>query len=480
MRDTAMSQRALALIGLLALLGWSSAAFAQQQMTALSFDQAWQQALQQTPEMLKSRAQVAEAQGAVKAARGHLLPRLQASLTGSGSNGGLNVFGMKLNQGVATFNDFGAGQFNPTNPSSLFIAPDNLNNPGWYRNYQSKLELQIPVFNGGKVWGYLDKARAYLRAARQGDQFARQKLTLQVLQAYEGVRAAQAFVGVAAKAEAAAQSYVEITDKLYSRGVVSRNDQLRAQLNLGDVQLRRSQTQAHLGKALEQLRVLVGMPEGKPLKVAQSLSVKLPDASLVDLQRQAQADNPGLRALELQLQGARAGVTVARADYLPHFNVVVSREWNDPSFGMGGRPSNTVAGVLSWNLFDFGARSGGLDQANAQVTQQIAQLRQARDQLRLKIDSAWRDVRLAQQRVQVRELAITQAEEAKRLERLRYEKGVATMTELLAAQAELDKARSELVAARYEEVMQRAGLLLGLGRLTPDAIVASAGGVQTP
>ncbi|MEJ2479678.1 MAG: TolC family protein [Acidihalobacter sp.] len=473
----ATSRRRLGAIGLLVLLGLGGKAFAQQSVTTLTFDQAWQQALRQTPEMLKSRAQIAEAQGAVRAARGHLLPKLQASLTGSGSNSGLNVFGMKLNQGVATFNDFGAGQFNP---SSLFTAPDNLNNPGWYRNYQSKLELQIPVYNGGKVWGYFDKAQAYLRAARQGDQAARQKLTLQVLQAYEGVRAAQAFVGVAAKAEAAAKSYVEITDKLYARGVVSRNDQLRAQLNLGDVQLRRSQAQAHLGKAVEQLRVLIGMSEGAPLKVGQSLSVKLPDASLVDLQRQAQADNPGLRALELQLQGARAGVNVARADYLPHFNVVVSREWNDPSFGMGGRPSNTVAGVLSWNLFDFGARRGGLDQANAQVTQQIAQLRQSRDQLRLKIDSAWRDVRLAQQRVKVRELAITQAEEARRLERLRYEKGVATMTELLAAQAELDKARSELVAARYQEVMQRAGLLLGVGRLTPDAIVARAGGVQTP
>lgn len=480
MRDIGKSRRALGSISLLALLGWGGMAFAQQPAMVLTFDQAWQQALQQTPEMLKSRAQIAEAQGAVEAARGHLLPKLQASLTGSGSNNGLNVFGMKLNQGVASFNDFGAGQFNPTNPSSLFITPDNLNNPAWYRNYQSKLELQIPVFNGGMVWGYLDKAQAYLRAARQGDEAARQQLTLQVLQAYEGVRAAQAFVGVTAKAEATAQSYVAITDKLYAQGVVSRNDQLRAQLNLGDVQLRRSEAQAHLGKATEQLRVLIGVPEGTPLKVAQSLSVVLPDASLVDMQRQAQAGNPGLRALELQLQGAQAGVTVARADYLPHFNVVLSREWNDASFGMGGRPSNTVAGVLSWNLFDFGVRRGGLDQADAQVMQQSAQLRQARDQLRLRIDAAWRDVRLAQQRVRVRELAITQADEARRLERLRYEKGVATMTELLAAQAELDKARSELVSARYQEVMQRAGLLLGLGRLTPNAIVAGAAKAQNP
>lgn len=479
MRKISSSRLMLFATGLVAMFVWNGTAYAESpSVRALTFEAAWQAALQQTPEMLKSRAQVSEAQGAVKAARGHLLPKLAAAYTASGSDNGLNVFGMKLNQGKATFNDFGAGQF--TGPSSLSVAPDNLNEPGWYRNYQSKLELQVPIYNGGKVWGYLDKAQAYLRAARQGDEAARQQLTLQVLKAYEGVRAAQAFVGVAANAETAAKSYVDITDKLYARGVVSRNDQLRAQLNLGDAQLRSSEAQAHLAMAVEQLRVLTGTAEGVPLKVAQSLEVKVPGSTLVDLQRQALADNPGLQALQLQLRGEQAGVEVARADYLPHFNIVVSREWNDANAGFGGRPSNTVAGVLSWNLFDFGARRGELDQAHARVTQKMAALRQARNSLRVRTDSAWRNVQVAEQRVKVRELAILQSEEALRLERLRYEKGVATMTELLSAQAELDKTRSELVSARYQEIMQRAGLLLALGQLTPKAVVARTAVVTTP
>ena len=442
----------------------------------LSFDQAWQAALAQTPQMLKARAQVAEAQGAVKAARGHLLPKLQASYTASGSDNGLNVFGMKLSQGKATFNDFGASQFNPLQPQSLFIAPSNLNEPGWYRNYQTKLELQIPVFNGGKVWAFYHKAEAYLQAARLGDEMARQQLLLEVLKAYEGVRAAKAFVGVAEKAEAAAKSFVQITDKLYARGVVSRNAKLRAELNLGDVELSLSKARARLATAKEQLRILTGLPEGKPIHVAQSLQVSLPRAPLETLQREAQADNPGLRALQMNLVGAQSGVWAARAAYLPHFNIVLSRQWDDTSAGLGGHPSNTVAGVLTWNLFDFGARGGALDQAQAQVLTQSAELRAARDKLRLQIAQAWNDVQVAEQRVRVRRLSIEQAQEALRLQKLRYEKGVATIAQLLTAQAELNKARSELVAARYQEIMQRAGLLLGLGQLTPQAIrVAHAG-----
>lgn len=440
------------------------------QVQELSFAEVWQAALKQTPEMVLARAQVAEAEGALKAASGHLLPRLQASYSASGSDGGLNVFGMKLNQGRANFNDFGAGQFNPMDPSSLYIAPDNLNEPGWYDNYQTKLELQVPVYNGGKVRGYLDQARAFLKAARQGDLVARQQLTLEVLKAYEGIHTAKAFVEVAQKAVTAAQSYTDLTDKLFTRGVVARNDQLRAQLNLSSVRLRKSEAETYLGKTYDQLRILVGCDDDRPVDVTEVLQVPLPEGDPADLRRQVLENNPGLRALGGKVEAGQAEVKIARADYLPSFNVFLSSEWNNPDLELGGHQSTMVAGVLSWNLFDFGTRRGGVDQANARLSQQRARLSQTRNQLRLQFDSAWRDVALAAERVRVRELGIIQAEEAERLERLRYQKGVATMTELLAAQAELDKSRSDLVAANYQQIMQRAGLLLLLGRLTPTAI----------
>lgn len=448
--------------------GVSSAAAEPAQI--LRFVDVWQAAIEQTPAMLLSRAQIAEAEGAVQAARGHSLPTLQASYTGSGSDNGLNVFGMKLSQGNATFNDFGAGQFNPMDPTSLFIPPDNLNNPGWYHNYQSKLELQIPIYNGGKLRGYRDKAVAYLSAARRGDEMARQQLTLEVLKLYQGVQAAKAFVDVATKAVAAADAYAALTDKLYTRGVVSRSDLLRGQLYLSDVQLRQSEANAYLVKAYEQLRVLVGIADERRIEVVDHLMVNLPKGNLEELQQQMYADNPGLRAYAKKRDAAQADVEIARADYLPHFNVVLSRDWNSPDLELGGNSSDTIAGVLSWNLFDFGVRRGSVAQAAAQLSQQVAHYNQLRDQLRLQSSAAWQDVQLAAERVRVREFAIRQAEEAERLERLRYENGVATMTELLAVQASLDKARGDLVAAFYQQVLQRAGLLLALGQLTPDAI----------
>ncbi|MDY0189611.1 MAG: TolC family protein [Desulfuromonas sp.] len=456
------------LISMLVVLGvgWSALACS----ATLTFAQANQLALQQNPQMLLSRAKIAEAQGALQQAQGNLLPKLQASYSASGSDGAMNAFGMKLSQGQASFNDFGAAEFNPLVAQTLYTEPDNLNDPGWTDNYQSKLELQIPIFNGGKVYGYLLKAQAYLNAAQHGDALARQQLTFEVLKAYAGVRTAVAFVDVAAKAIQAANSYAELTDKLCVQGVVARNDQLRAQLNLGTVKLQHREAQNYLAKSYDQLQLLVGSELGQQFSVSDNLAISLPTDDLVTLRAQLVQHNPGLRALQEQVAAGSAEVKIAKADYLPHFNLMVSEEWNNPDFELGGQSSTLVAGVVSWDLFDLGVRRGAVDQAYARLNQQTARLSMAQDQLRLQLDAAWRDAELATERVAVCELSIQQAEEAERLELLRYQKGVSTMAELLQIQTQLDQARSDLVAANYQQIMQRAGVLLALGRLTPEAI----------
>lgn len=436
---------------------------------AIGFAKAVDMAMAQTPEMLKARAQIAEARGGVRQARGHLLPSLSASLTGMGSDNPLNVFGMKLSQGKATFNDFGASQF--LGPQSLGIAPNNLDNPGWYRNYQPKLSLQVPVYNGGRIWGGLSQARAYLAAARQGDEAARQHMIYEVLGAYEGVNSAQAFVGVAGKAIAAADAYVKISQHLFAQGVVSKSDLLRAQLNLTDARLQGEEARNALADRQADLRMLIGLPADSPLHVTQTVGVALPGTDLAELRRQGATANPGVRARLFQVEAAQAGVGMARAGYLPHFNIQISREWNSPALD-GGRPSYTIAGVLSWNIFDFGVRSGALDTAEAKVMQRRAEARQARESTELAVDKSWRAVRLAGERVAARKLGVAEASEAERLARLRYAKGVSTIAELLSTQVALDQARSQLVAARYQEVMAGASLLLATGQLRLSALHA--------
>lgn len=438
--------------------------------TPLTPQSAFQMALHQTPQMVQSRAQVAEAQGAVKSAKGHLLPSLSMSVTASGTDNALNVFGMKLQQRNATFNDFGANEFDPTNPSVLSVAPNNLNQPGWYRNYETKLQLNIPVYNGGQIHGGLRQARAMLDAARAGEVMAQQKLLFEVLRLYEGVRTADGYVNAGQQGIQAAQSYVDLTEKLYKRGVVAKTDVLQARIHLDDARLGLAEAQKQKALATTGLRIITGLPDAQPVQLSgQKVSLSLPTADLAQLKSDAMMANPGLQALNFQVNAARAGVTQARAAYLPHFNVMLAHQWDDESMGFDSS-SNTIAGVLSWGIFDFGSRRGELDRAQAGVIRGSSALRQAQDQLRTKIDEAWQEVRLAKTRLELKDDTVAHATEAVRLAQLRYEQGVETFTQLISAQASLDLARADVIAARYQQIMARAGLLLAMGQLEPTAI----------
>jgi outer membrane protein TolC len=436
---------------------------------AVDFTQCVDLALKQNPQILGARAQVAEARGGIREARGHLLPKLSASFTASESNNALTVFGMKLSQRQATFNDFGAGQF--TGPGTLGVAPNNLNHPGTYHNYGTQFKLDVPIWNGGAIWGRLDQAQAMLKAAQSGDEMAKQQLIFALLQAYEGVRAADAAIMVGEKAKAAAESTVKTTRSLLQRGVVVKSDLLSAQVHLEETELALQHAQDAKANALEGLAILIGWPADKPLTVDAPVRPAAPGADLPTLQAQALANNAGIQAFQHQVKAAQAGITVARAAYLPHVNAMAIQEWNGSTLG-NAVPSYTLAGVVSWDVLDF-ARGGGMDQADAKRQQALAALQEAQDHLRLEVAQDWRSAREAALRVQVRKLAAQQMEEAQRLIRLRYENGVETITGLLRGQAQLDQVRAELVEAHYQEAVARGALLLALGKLNTQHIVAA-------
>jgi outer membrane protein TolC len=433
----------------------------------LDFDQAVQRALSQNPDIIAAGAQIGQAQGAVQQSEGAWLPKVTASVNVTRTNDALNAFGLTLSQRNATFNDFGAAEF--TGPASLNVAPHNLNYPDPVNNFNTRLEAIMPLYTGGKIEGYAEQAQANLRAARQGDALARQQVIFDVLRAYEGVHTARAYQNVAKQGRLAAEDYVKTINSLLKGGVVVKSDLLSAQVHLEDVKVQQTQAENAVQQALDQLHLLLGMPLATPLEVAGSVEVRPLEGKLADYQDEALKSNPGLAALRGQLDAAQAAVKVARAGKYPQAGLMARFDTNDPGVGFEAN-SYTVGGQLSWQLFDGGVTNGAIQRAQGVRDELAAKLSRAENGIAYQVADAWRHADEAQRRAMARELAVSQSEEAQRLVEKRYANGVTTITELLAAQAQLDKARADWVAARYELKVQRANARLATGRLQPDQL----------
>lgn len=428
----------------------------------LSFQKAVQMTLSSNPVAKMALDEQKAAKGAMKQAKAARWPHLAVSIQAVRSDDPLTVFGEKLNQRKATFADFGANQF--SGPGAVGVAPHALNYPGAYDNFDTRFEVDWPIYAGGRIRAAIAKAQAAEQAARSGSEVARQTLIFNVLKTYEAIRSEEATLVYDRQSQTAAKHYLSTSEKRYRQGTAIKSDVLSAKVSYENAQLRTLQSQDALKNAKSQLKTLIGVTPETNIQLTGSVSPVLPPSSLNSLMTNALLHNPTLAKIRRNAAKDQATVAGAKAAYRPTLSLVAQRDWNHPSLRLVA-PSYTVAGVLSWTIYNFGARQGSVDQAQAKLDAARQQVNSEKQKLLLTVQRTWRNIQRATVEVTVSTTAVAQATEAQRILKLRFAKGLTTITDLLAGQARLDAARANLVAAKYHLTVSRAALLRALGKL---------------
>jgi len=442
-------KRRQVMLGMMVWLAWQEAV-----AEVLTLPQAVRLVLLQNPETALNRALIQQAESELRQADVAGLPRVNLSLSGTRSNDALNAFGLKLGQERIAQADF---------------DPVRLNHPAGINNLNTRVEIHAPVYTGGHLEAQTDVARAQLRAARAGDEAARQQLILETVKAYQGVHLARAWRVLSEQSLAAADEYARVTEQLLAQGMAVKSDRLSAKVRFDDAQLRVEEAKRQEVTALDRLKWLMGRSLSDTVDVGPEAAFELPSGEAELLRAEAVRAHPGVHVLRQQIDVNSAGVSAARAATRPQASLMARHDWNDAALGLGAA-SYTVAGVLSWNAFDGGAGHAAIDRAQAARQASLARLRQSEEAVAFQVTEARRRALLADERVKVREEAIRDAEEAQRLTRMRYQNGMTTQVDLFAVQTRLDQARTELAQARHERSMARAEVLHALGMLDPDTL----------
>lgn len=448
----------------------------------LRVDQAVQLALQRNARLRLAAADLAQADAGVARAGAAAAPSIELQAGATRSNDPLNVLGMKLSQRNATFSDFGASQFLQAldaggDPGAL--APDNLDHPAAADDFHTAVQAQWPLYTAGRVEGLREQAREQLAAARAGEVEARQRVVQEVVDSFDAVLSAQAFAGVARQAMQAAQGDYDTASSLLRAGVVVRSDVLSARLRLEGAQLSLAQAADAVQQAQDRLRVVLGLPQSQSLQLEGGVDVPMPQGDPQLWTRDAIERNPAIQALRHQLEAAGGGVQVARSQLYPQVGAVASVDTHDADPGFGAH-SYTIGAQLRWTLFDGGVARADVDQALADRMRAQARLDAAEEQLAAQIREGWRQALDAQRTRVERELAVQQAQEATRIVQRRYADGVGTLVDLQQSQAQLDRARADLILARHRVQVQRVALRLALGRLDPAVLQVPAASATSP
>ena len=263
-----------------------------------------------------------------------------------------------------------------------------------------------------------------------------------------------------------------MAERLFEEGFISRVDRLEAQSALADAKSEsvNANNDARLAMiALQRLlRTDYRIKPTTPLFVS---SRPLPDVSY--FQDLALNNHPGLQKVAAKRAQAQQLHALSDTGYKPTVLLY--------GYGQLEKDPSWVAGIsASWKLWGGLDKTASLASSNAQIRQADLSEIEVSDNLLLLVEKNWHDVNNAQSRYQALQSNVDLAAEVLRLRRLGLQEGVNTTVDVVQAQTQSLKARTEQAQAANNYVQSLAALMQSCG--TPLAFNAylNAADIQLP
>ena len=415
----------------------------------LTLTQAVEIALRTNPSMKVTAAgrQLADAQ--LQEARTGRWPSLQANETFTSSNNPVFVFGTLLEQ----------GRFGPEN-----FAIDSLNHPNAINNFRSALTLRLPLFDQRQTETRTAQARIAQQEADQQTEMAAQQLRFAVIRTFYGLLLAQARLEVSDEAVKSAEADVKRARDIFESGLVVQSDLLAAEVQLSEFRQQQIQAKGDLITAMAALNTAMGLPVDSPQQpLGQLVERSFPTEKVEVLSEQALQDRPDYQRAVLSTRASAVRSRGARGEWLPRVDAFVTAGASG-RYVAGGSGDYAAGASITFNVFDAG-RKARIDQSRAAESIATAQQEQLANQIRFEVMRAYQQYVSARERMAVVAQVTAQATETLRMVQDRYHAGLTTITELLRAQTALVRARSDVLAARYDQYVGYANVLLAAGRL---------------
>lgn len=357
------------------------------------------------------------------------LPQIQLSYNAMSTNNPLNAFGFKLQERSITQNDFN---------------PDLLNHPAGTPDFMGQLSIQQPLVNIDLL--YMRKSAAKQTEVYQyKTQRTKEYLTFEVQKAFLQLQLTYQLVKVLEEALQTAQSVYTFTDNHFKQGLVQKSDVLNAQVQVSKVQSSLTKTKSAIQNVSDYLGNLLGQKMGITYQVDE-MAPAAPSHNGMDTITTTRAD---FMAIQKAIEASDLMINSNKMSYLPKLNAFANYQLNDSRM-LGFGANAYLAGVqLSWDIFKGNKTKNVIATQIVERNKLSEQLLQQKDQSRVELQKANRDLADAQAEIKQHKVAIEQAAESLRILQNRYQQGLVNTTDILMAVSQLSEQRFSLAQAEF-------------------------------
>jgi outer membrane protein TolC len=334
---------------------------------------------------------------------------------------------------------------------------------------RSRIDLQWPIYTGGRLKALTRAAGAESEASGQDREAARADLKLEITRAFLSVLTARASVDVVQQALERTGAHLTDVRNQLGVGLVPPSDALTIEAQHARQRMLSIEARNILETTTAEFKRLVGIDQATTVELAGD--VRWPGLALQDPASVTQARDlrPERKSLLFRITAAEERVAAASAGRLPVLSAIGGYDIARPNprifpIQEAWKPSWDIGVNVRWSLFDGGRVRAETAEAAANRRATEARLRDFDALIEVEIRQRTADLESARASIEAAEAGVRAATEARRVLAERFSAGVATNTDVLTAQTSLLQAELDLTRARANSELAAARLQRALGR----------------
>lgn len=353
---------------------------------------------------------------------------------------------------------------------NLMILPPSPNggsSPKANSAFYGNVAASLPIYTGGKIKYGIQSAEYLIEASKLSNENDKIAIAYNVSQAYNNLFKANQSINVLKENLSSSEKRDQSFQKLENNGIIVRNDKLKANLQTSNLELQLLEAQNNYSIANINMDLLLGLPETTEIEIDENYIAELAETRPVSYYlNEAIRNRKDLQAIDFQKKAAELGIKSAKAESLPTIALTGGYIAADvPKILTVLNAANIGVGI-QYNIDNLWKKNASLLKAEAREKQLSATNDLLSDQIKLEVNRDFQNAEFSKKKIMVYEKAAAQANENYRVTKNKYDNGLATITELLDADAAQINANLNVVNAKadtalaYRKLLQTSGILL--------------------
>ena len=333
------------------------------------------------------------------------------------------------------------------------------------KNYLAySLSIQQTLYDFRKNASRYEASKKLLNAKKMDAARTRNLVAIDFVLVYLDLLEAENLVKVSEKEVLQLESHLHNAKSLYEEGVITKNDLLQAEVKISDARQRlltagnlRAVTASQLNSIL--VRTLTADMQVEDVRESPARFVETDMGRAWEI---AEKQRPEILIAEETLKALDLERRATEAEFFPRLFVQGGYDFTENRYQVyEGNWSVTLG--LGINLFQGGLTRAELKKNESQRLRLVEEKNKLIDDIRLEVEKYLLNVKTAKERVAVTKDAVQQAEENLRINRVKYEEGAGTATDVLDAVTLLTVAETNNYKSVYDLRRSEAAVLYAIG-----------------